>query len=315
MYVSKRRNNFPFFIIIIFLLTVFCIFLFVKVIMLEKKINMLAEERIIWKEKLRTDYEKELESIRLSIQESVLEYIDGDDSAFDNPVIKNDVFYGAYTENDARVALEEGRKVVYLTFDDGPSANTGRILDILAKYDIKATFFTVGKEDEASKRLYNRIVDEGHSIGMHSFSHEYNKIYSNLDSFEEDFNNIYNYIREVTGKECTLFRFPGGSSNSVNINLKKSIIEFLDEKNIRYFDWNVSTRDAEGGVLSTDVIVDNFFKGIEKKDLCMVLMHDADNLTTTVDALSVIIERLIEMDAVFLPITDNTPLIQHTIDN
>ena len=104
---------------------------------------------------------------------------------------------------------------VYLTFDDGPSSNTSQILDILKKYNYKATFFVIGKEDEESRELYKRIVEEGHTLAMHSYSHKYNALYDSVDSFDEDFSRIQNYLFEVTGQECLFYRFPGGSSNQI----------------------------------------------------------------------------------------------------
>ena len=105
---------------------------------------------------------------------------------------------------------------VYLTFEDGPSDNTGEILDILAQYDVKATFFVVGKEDEESKALYQRIVDEGHTLGMHSYSNKYSQIYQSDEAFEEDFERLRDELHQVTGVNSIYYRFPGGSSNQIS---------------------------------------------------------------------------------------------------
>lgn len=103
---------------------------------------------------------------------------------------------------------------VYLTFDDGPSENTDAILDVLSEYDVKATFFVVGKEDEASAAIYQRIVDEGHTLGMHSYSNKYSLIYQSEDAFEADFHQLQDYLYEVTGEKSRYYRFPGREQQS-----------------------------------------------------------------------------------------------------
>lgn len=130
---------------------------------------------------------------------------------------------------------------VYLTFDDGPSSNTAEILDILKQYGVKATFFVIGKENEESKELYRRMVEEGHTLAMHSYSHKYGMLYESVEAFAEDFSNIQNYLFEVTGQECLFYRFPGGSSNQVSKTDMKELIAYLNGQGITYFDWNVSS--------------------------------------------------------------------------
>lgn len=107
-------------------------------------------------------------------------------------------------------------KAVYLTFDDGPSRNTEQILEILAEYGVHATFFVVGKTDKHSLEMYRRIVEEGHTLGMHSYSHSYEKLYASLKSFREDFENLRGLLEETTGVTPLYYRFPGGSSNTVS---------------------------------------------------------------------------------------------------
>ena len=107
-------------------------------------------------------------------------------------------------------------KRIYLTFDDGPSRNTDKILDILKEYDVKATFFVVGKTDEESVRAYQRIVAEGHTLAMHSYSHKYSEIYASKESFEQDLRQLQEYLYQITGVWPRFYRFPGGSSNTVS---------------------------------------------------------------------------------------------------
>lgn len=113
---------------------------------------------------------------------------------------------------------------VYLTFDDGPSENTDAILDILAEYNVKATFFAIGQEGEENMTMYQRIVSEGHTLGMHSYSHSYSTVYKSLDDFKSDFYKIQNYIEGVTGVKPVYYRFPGGSNNLVSeVDVKELI--------------------------------------------------------------------------------------------
>ena len=201
---------------------------------------------------------------------------------------------------------------VYLTFDDGPSIYTNDILDILKEYDVKATFFVLGKETEEAKQAMRRIVEEGHSLGMHSYNHQYDQIYASREAFAEDFHKIQDYLYQVTGVESHLYRFPGGSSNTVtNVDVHE-FIEYLQEVDTAYYDWNVSSGDAAKELLSAEVIVRNATAGIEKFPTAVILFHDAASRRTTVDALPTIIEKLQAMENVeILPITEDTELIQH----
>ena len=208
--------------------------------------------------------------------------------------------------------LEEGEHPkVYLTFDDGPSENTAKILDILKERNIKATFFVIGQEDEESKALYRRIVDEGHTLGMHSFSHKYDVIYQSLDAFKEDMEHLQSYLEEVTGVTPTIMRFPGGSSNKVsNVNIEE-LIRYVKERGLTYYDWNVVSGDATSQVYTPDELVANVMDDVVKYDTSVVLMHDSSAKATTVDALLPMIDQLQELGAELLPIDDTTKPIQH----
>ena len=226
----------------------------------------------------------------------------------DVSVVKNEVFlssgedYGTLSNSRPKTVS----KKVYLTFDDGPSSNTERILDILDKYDVKATFFVNGHEkyDEELKK----IAEAGHSIGMHSWSHDYSDVYADLDSFADDLDRIHSHILEVTGVDSTYYRFPGGSSNCHTMDVNECI-SYLDAKDISYFDWNVSAADAVSGTKSAAQIADTVIRGIEKEEgeCVIVLMHDAAGRGTTVDALPGIIEAVMSMEgAELLPISGTT---------
>ena len=200
---------------------------------------------------------------------------------------------------------------VYLTFEDGPSENTEAILDILERYQVKATFFVVGKEDEESKALYQRIVEDGHTLGMHSYSNKYSQIYQSDEAFEDDFNRLRDELYQVTGVESIYYRFPGGSSNQISNVPMSDFIHYLNEQGIIYYDWNISAGDAASNAYSSEEIVANVMNDVVKYKTSVVLLHDASDKSTTVDALAPLIEALNEMDAEILPIDEDTSVIQY----
>lgn len=201
---------------------------------------------------------------------------------------------------------------VYLTFDDGPSIYTQDILDILDRYDVKATFFVLGKEKESMKEMLAGIAEAGHTIGMHSYSHNYSEVYASVDSFAEDLAKIQNYIYEVTGVWSTVYRFPGGSSNKVSKLPMDTFAKYLDEQGIVFYDWNSSSGDGGSMLLPVETLVENSMKGILKRDTTVILMHDSASKKTTVEALPTLIESILALeDTVLLPITENTTPVQH----
>ncbi len=220
------------------------------------------------------------------------------------------------TETVKEEEVQAYQKQIYLTFDDGPSSNTDRILDILKEYDVKATFFVVGKTDERSVRAYQRIIDEGHTLAMHSYSHKYNEIYESRESFIADLEKLQEYLYQVTGVWPRFYRFPGGSSNTVSKTDMQELITYLSESGITYFDWNVASGDAVSGQLDTESIVNNCLGKLDSLNVCMILMHDAADKNTTVEALPEIISQIQDRgDAVFLPVTDETVPVQHIMAN
>jgi len=201
---------------------------------------------------------------------------------------------------------------VYLTFDDGPSVYTDDILDILDRYNVKATFFVVGKDTDSAREAMQEIVDRGHTLGMHSYSHKYNDIYSSVEDFAQDFTKIRDYIYEVTGVESTVYRFPGGSSNTISDIDMHDFADYLDTQDVRFFDWNISSGDGGKELLTVEALVESSTEDIEKFETSVILMHDAASKSTTVEALPIIIENILALeDTVILPITDETELVQH----
>ena len=205
----------------------------------------------------------------------------------------------------------EGTRYVYLTFDDGPSTYTNEILDILAEYDVKATFFVCGKPNAKYTEVYKRIVNEGHTLGMHSYSHKYSDIYSSMEAFKADLDKLRIFLYETTGVWSKFYRFPGGSSNTVTKVDIHELIDYLDSSEVTFYDWNVSAGDDRAGA-NKDVIYANIVNNVPKFKHCIVLMHDAADKKSTVDALPEIIEAIQAMDdTVIVPITEDTLPVQH----
>lgn len=209
--------------------------------------------------------------------------------------------------------IENPEKVIYLTFDDGPSKHTTYLLSILKKYNVKATFFVVGSK---YRNVISQIYEDGHSIGAHSYTHEYKDIYSSMDAYFEDLEIIRNIIFEETGYYTNLIRFPGGSSNSVSKNYKKGIMTELSKeveaRGYQYFDWNVSSGDA-GQTIDTETVYQNVISGIGNKKTAIVLQHDTKKYS--IDAVEKIIQWGIENGYTFLPLDMNSPKSHHGIKN
>lgn len=201
---------------------------------------------------------------------------------------------------------------VYLTFDDGPSSNTDNILDILDTYGVKATFFVTGKEGAKAEASYRRIVEEGHTLGMHSYTHDYSVIYASEEAFMEDMEKLQCYLYDVTGVQSTYIRFPGGSSNKVSDVDMRLLITDVHEAGMEYFDWNVSSQDASSKPLTKEEILDNCLNSIERFQNCIILMHDAGSKDSTVEALPELIEHIQAMEHTeLLPITEDTVPVWH----
>ncbi|MDD5953264.1 MAG: polysaccharide deacetylase [Oscillospiraceae bacterium] len=189
-----------------------------------------------------------------------------------------------------KIPAKEGAKVVYLTFDDGPSQLTEDLLQELKQENVKATFFLTCQGDVTSetKRLIKAIADEGHAIGIHTFSHNYQKIYASVESFLEDFSKMNDVIYEATGEKATIFRFAGGSYNSYNQKTYKDIIAEMERRGYTYFDWNVdsgdSASDATGKSIYTTTV-----DGITSNNKSIVLMHNSGTKKDTVKQVGAII--------------------------
>ena len=207
---------------------------------------------------------------------------------------------------------------IYLTFDDGPSNLTLDILNILKEEDVKATFFITGQSDSINY-IIKRAYDEGHTIGLHTYSHDYSYVYSSVDNYFNDLNNISNKLENIIGKKSNLIRFPGGSSNTVSRNYSVGIMSRLTgevlNRGYRYFDWNVDADDAGGAYSDSNRIYLNVVNNLSHYRANVVLMHDSYGHTATRDALKNIIQYGKRNGYKFASIDDNTPTIIHGVNN
>ena len=170
---------------------------------------------------------------------------------------------------------------------------TPQVLDTLKEYGIKATFFVIYRDGGAEKALYKRIVEEGHTIGIHTASHNYNKIYASVEAYLADFQKISAQVESVTGVKPEIFRFPGGSVNVYNKAIYKQLIAEMTRRGYVYYDWNSSTGDASGGSISVSDIV-SYSLSTGQYDKKILLCHDGPGHQNTAKALPDIIEGLME---------------------
>lgn len=211
---------------------------------------------------------------------------------------------------------QSNEKVVYLTFDDGPSANTQKIMDILAKYDAKATFFVTGRNQD-----YNYLIKDayqaGHTIALHTYSHEYSTVYASVDAYFDDLNKVGQMVKKEIGFVPHYIRFPGGSSNTISRRYCQGIMSTLTKKVIeqgyQYYDWNGDSTDASGNHVAVAKLIRN-------GTLChdnnvMILCHDTQAKDTTVQALPSIIEHYKNLGYTFKGIDDATYAPHQSVNN
>ena len=221
-------------------------------------------------------------------------------------------------EEEKRKALEEkianSAGVIYLTFDDGPSDHTAALLDVLKKYDIKVTFFVTGYgSDEIIKREY----DEGHTVGLHTWSHKYDQIYNSVDAYFADLAKISERVKNITGKESKIIRFPGGSSNTISarydqgIKIMSILTSEVENHGYHYYDWNISSGDA-GSAKTADAVYTNVVTHL-KPGPNVVLQHDIKDFS--VAAVERIIEFGLANNYIFMPVDFNSFNAHHGVNN
>ena len=190
--------------------------------------------------------------------------------------------------------LQEGEKICYLTFDDGPSENTLIILDILKQYNAKATFFVIGNcLCEENRPILQRMIEEGHAVGLHAYNHVYEKFYASDTSYLEDYQKLYEVLKEEYGIETALFRFPGGSACKYNYGKGCEYVTQMQQRGFACFDWNVTGEDSIGNP-TVDSIQKNVFAKVLQYEKPVVLLHDSCIADMTVNALPGILEKIKE---------------------
>ena len=213
------------------------------------------------------------------------------------------------------------KKVIYLTFDDGPSETvTPEILKTLKKYNVPATFFIVDYGQDAEKiRLLKEAIAQGHTIGIHGYSHDYGEIYKTVPGFMDNVTKLDNKIRSDLDYEPFIMRFPGGSSNTVSKSYRKGIMSELvkevQEEGYYYTDWNVDSTDASGRVVSAEQIISSIKKGCKKNRYNIILMHDSEAKVTTAEALPKVIEWAQKEGYTFAAMEKGGPTVHHSVNN
>ncbi len=209
--------------------------------------------------------------------------------------------------------IKANGKVIYLTFDDGPGSYTQKVLNTLAKYNVKATFF-VTHQFSSYVNLIQKEYDAGHAIGVHTYTHNWN-VYKSVDAYVNDFNKMQNDVIKYTGSKTMIFRFPGGSSNTISRNYAKGVVAAIASKMTKdgyvYFDWDVDSGDAAGA--SRSKIYSNVVNGVKKCSKCVVLMHDIKS--NTVNELDNILNTLVGQGYKFGTLSTSSPTVHQKIVN
>lgn len=203
-------------------------------------------------------------------------------------------------------------KTVYLTYDDGPSGNTAALLDVLKAEGVPATFFVIGREEAPYPALYRRMAEEGHTVGVHTYSHKYDEIYKSVEGYLADFAKVEGLIYDTTGVHPKIFRFPGGSVNALapSKTVLRSIVEEITARGYIYYDWNVVSGDDTATVYPPEVLAANVEKAALGKDNVVVLFHDAPLCRTTPEATRLVIQHFRTLGYTFAPLTEAVQPIQ-----
>lgn len=232
--------------------------------------------------------------------------------------------YGNMSEDTRTVTVETIKqkdtirpqgKIIYLTFDDGPGPYTEKLLNVLEKYNVKATFFTINTRSNYSSMLAKE-AEAGHTVAIHSLTHNYAEIYKNEAAYFADLRAMSDIIEKRTGKKPMLLRFPGGSSNLVSANYCRGIMSRLTkavtDMGYKYFDWNVDSGDASAAKNDKEVF-QNVVRGVQKYNISIVLQHDSKEFS--VNAVEKIIVWGISNGYTFLPLDETSPEIHHPVAN
>lgn len=216
----------------------------------------------------------------------------------------------------AKAIPASNEKIMYLTFDDGPSENTKKILDVLDKYNVKATFFVTGNGQKYNKYI-KEAYEKGHTIALHTYSHKYDEVYASVDAYFKDLDKLGQMVKEQIGFVPKYIRFPGGSSNTTSAKYCKGIMSTLvtevQNRGYQYYDWNADSTDAQGNRRAVSLLVKNGTSSQAKN--INLLMHDTGAKTTTVEALPKIIEHYQKLGYAFKGIDDTSFTPHHGVNN
>ncbi len=222
------------------------------------------------------------------------------------------------SSNNTSKNTKTGNKNIYLTFDDGPGPYTAKLLDILKKYDVKATFFVTNQGiTKGYDNMILRAYQEGHTIGLHTNSHNY-KIYKNEETYFKDLYAIQDKVKRITGSTSMIIRFPGGSSNTISRNydngakIMSVLTKAVEAKGFRYFDWNITSGDA-GETTNTNTVYKNIVNSLGNGNTYMVLQHDIKGFS--VNAVEKVIQYGLAHGYNFKAITMDTPTVHHSVNN
>lgn len=226
-----------------------------------------------------------------------------------------EIVYSSYSLGNTFFGNVRYEKIVYLTFDDGPSKNTEVILDILQAEGVLATFFVNGRTGKYERSVYKRIVSEGHTIGNHTYSHNYSEIYKSKKDFLEDFKKLENLLIETVGFAPKLMRFPGGSNNTVSHRvggrtIMNEIVSTMTELGYIHSDWNVDSTDALVKLQTKKHLIEEVTRHSKGQNELNILFHDSNAKTTTPEALRSIILEFKKQNYRFEKMTENSFFVQ-----
>ena len=271
----------------------------------------------------------ETDTTKLNTKNETTNNINTTPSQTQNKTTENKILENKTTENKptntekenkattSQTSTSNGKSIAYLTFDDGPSSITHSVLDILKKYNVKATFFVINSGNY-NKATLQREVNEGHKIGLHAYDHNYAIAYKDDNSYLDGIDKLRAKVKADTGFDSHYIRFPGGSSNTISKRYSKGIMSRITktakQRGYKYYDWNVDDDDA-GRARTADDCYNNVIKELRPNRSNIVLMHDFGTNKKILEALPRIIEYCQKNGYKMLPIDDNTPEIHHGISN
>lgn len=297
--VKPKLNKKKIALIAIISVLLVALFSFLGIKVAEAYNKKLIAKRIEKQEQLNLIKQQDIKNVDdlQQTRQNNIESINNAEQTIENLNIRKLPVYSENAKKAMKNIYKTDKKIAYLTFDDGPSQTvTPQILDLLKQENIQVTFFVLGKNVKANPDLVKREYTEGHYIANHGYSHDYSKIYKNVDNVISEYHKTEEQIQKAIGTtqyHSYLFRFPGGSNGGKYANLKQKAKEELNKQNISFIDWNALTSDA-AGANTKEKIVQNLKSTVKDKNSVVILMHDASNKILTYETLPEIIQYLRE---------------------